>query len=411
MPSNTSLSNWVRTLYQELGQQAPTQPNQVFLLGVREAKKGDQNAYQTISRQALVEDYPTLYDDLIFCVKTSHGPVMEQVEAFKCTFDAGQKYAQARGAPMLCEGQLYHARPCKHGSYSAVAGVAGNNNALTIFSSRPRNIRLVRSPGTLNSNDFKKRTLETLEDAMPEEDFLFCSDTVNDTIHIHFSKELKKKDHVGPWSEGCVVLRYDLGSEDYKRFFKTCAEASNANEIPLLVVSSKYVKLPSDFEANRPLQTSELLFFGKQPGALEQDKMDKSDFRVTRGSKVEKLGYLPSFITRGFAQDALDLIEQLGRVGQAIRQGDCKEDVVGHVAARHRELPKIQQFLFKSKFTLKDAELAEKWRDNLNTSLKRCGFYLKPQSKAFASLRVEVQPTPAVSTYVASATIPSRRGR
>lgn len=279
-----SVYNWVELVYQAFGLEVPSDPKKVALLGVREstfagaagadaeamtkkekaagdavgetdaitgaqdlsAVTRDTDRFDRDKKGNLIETKAgskVTFNDLLYMVWTNEGQALDQhVEVFRCTIDPGFNEDDTTGTPLLLEGYPYKAKPTNH------KGTAG---ALQIYSGSAPTIRLARE-ATKSKNVFTN-----IQDAMVkghgfngDQDWLFCTDEQNNSVHIHWSMDYGDGGMVRNWSTGCTVLAHAPGSARYKTDFRGRWEAApNKDEIPYLVVSSKYVVLYDDWSA------------------------------------------------------------------------------------------------------------------------------------------------------------------
>lgn len=279
-----SVYNWVELVYKAFGLEVPSDPKKVALLGVREstfADNGGGTAADMLEREraaarsvgetatttstqdlsaatrnadrfnrdkkgnALTDkDNSTVrFNDLLYMVWTKEGQAIDQqVEVFRCTIDPGFNETSTTGTPLLLEGHPYKCTPTSH------KGVAG---ALQVYSGSAPNIRLARE-ATKTKNVFTNIQDATLRGHAynGDQDWLFVADEANPSIHIHWSLDYGVDGQVKNWSTGCTVLAHDDASDRYKKDFRGRWEAApNKEEIPYLVVSSKYIVLYDDWSA------------------------------------------------------------------------------------------------------------------------------------------------------------------
>ncbi len=347
-----SVYNWVELVYKAFGMEIPSDAKKVALLGVREATFADGaglDAARLIEREKLAastvgetrtttatqnlqavargenrfkcdekrftcdekgnpkkdwSNSTVRFDDMLYMVWTNEGQAIDQhVQVFRCSIDPGANESdlETTGTPLLLEGYPYKLRPTNH--YATVEGARVLlDGALQIYSGTSPNIRVARD-ATKSKNVFTN-----ISDAMLKghrynnnADWMFCSDEANPSIHMHWTLDYGADGMVQNWSTGCTVLAHSRASERYATDFRKPWEAApNKNAIPYLVVSSKYLVMYDDWQAE----------LRKSPGT-----------KATVASVIKKegiplmsagvLGRLPSIATDGFVKDVQAALKEL----------------------------------------------------------------------------------------------------
>ncbi len=330
-----SVYNWVELVYKAFGLEVPSDPKKVALLGVRESTfadgaDGDADAMTKKEKAAgaavgetdavtSAQDLSAVtrdadrferdkkgnaltdkgsskvkFNDMLYMVWTNEGQALDQhVEVFRCTIDPGFNEDDTTGTPLLLEGYPYKAKPTPH------KGTAG---ALQIYSGSAPTIRLARE-ATKTRNVFTnvKDAMVKGHEGNGNQPWLFCTDEQNPSVHIHWSMDYGDAGMVKNWSTGCTVLAHAPGSARYKTDFRGRWEAApNKEEIPYLVVSSKYLVLYDDWQAE----------LRKNPGT-----------KATVASVIKKegiplmpegvVGRLPSIATDGFVKEVQAALKEL----------------------------------------------------------------------------------------------------
>ena len=237
-------------------------------------------------------------------VWSEQGPTIDQhVEVFRCTIDPGANESDTAGTPLLLEGYPYKAKPTNH------KGVAG---ALQVYSGAAPNVRLARE-ATKTRNVFTnaRDAMIAAHDGNGSRPWLFVADEANTSIHIHWSRDYGDAGVVKNWSTGCTVLAHAPGSPRYATDFRARWEAApNLQEIPYLVVSSKYVVLYDDWQAElrrnpgtRPTTRSVIKDEGIPIMARAPSPPASHPGAMTPERLVPLAGRLPSIATAGFVQE------------------------------------------------------------------------------------------------------------
>jgi hypothetical protein len=349
-----SVYNWVELVYQAFGLTVPSDNKKVALLGVRESTFADgagldaaqmvareraagrsvgetpaTTATQDLSAATRNEDRFTRdargnaqtgknsstvsFNDLIYMVWTNEGQAIDQhVEVFRCTIDPGFNETSTTGTPLLLEGYPYKARPTLHKQESG---------ALQIYSGTAPNIRVARE-ATKTKNTFTNIQDATLRghEFNGDADWLFCTDEANNSIHIHWSLDYGDAGQVKNWSTGCTVLAHARTSTRYADDWRARWEAApNKEEIPYLVVSSKYIVLYDDWSAalranpgTRPTPASVIKLEGLpfMPGPRPADAIP-GGFPVLPAGLSPPSGRVPSIATVPFVEAVQRVIGQL----------------------------------------------------------------------------------------------------
>jgi len=336
--------NWVELVYKAFHRVLPVNAKEVALLGVREATfagaaegkdatdyeekaaEGEDDAVADATRESGIRrDGPLLdkkgrpvldaagqprttpdnpvanvfYNDQLFLVWTEDDVAKSQrVEVFRCTLDAGRVGSVSSGMPIQMEGWAYLCAPTAH-----IAKKYGNKKQAlkvrNVGGSGAAFLRLVRDATKKSSilTNVQSAFTPVGENGAPPE-WLFCTEEMDRGIHIHFARSDKKT--VDGNSIGCTALAHAIDSERYtKDFYKRCADAPNAEEIPYLVVSSKYVKNYDTWQAERQ---------GATGAAKPEDILKKEALEPM----PEHPGtYLQSFVSKGFVEQVLAAAKQL----------------------------------------------------------------------------------------------------
>lgn len=227
------------------------------------------------------------FNDLLYVVWTDTTAASQQrAELYHCTVDPGDDASGTSGTPYQLEGHLYRAYPRAH------KGVEG---ALGLYSSAKGKIVLAREKTR------KTAVFANLESALVsahennhQRRFRFCNEEDNDTIHVHWSADYDGEALVKNWSTGCTVLRHARASKLYQRFIQRMEGASNREEIPYLVVSTKYVHaydawaqgLAPDDPADDPARV-----------------IDRAGLPAAPFPGEKPLRHIPSFVTEAFLKD------------------------------------------------------------------------------------------------------------
>jgi uncharacterized Zn-binding protein involved in type VI secretion len=309
----TTAYNWMELVYKAFKLTMPTGANQVALLGVREGiltggqrttRDDDFETFHDHTAKGGKGDggHETKYDDLIFLAVAPKDPaIMQRVEAFECSIDPGDKYSTAAGMPLLIEGApggsvVYQGFPATH-----------HGPCLHLYSGHQGPLRVTRihyeavtDPKKAPANH---RTFETTGDAnvhSGKQSYQFYQNETEDPgILIHSSWTRQYVNSGGTqWSVGCTVLRhsYDGGGDDAKRFLDfgtTATTAANKQQVPYLVVSSKYVKSYAEWvkEVDKSPDKAP-----KPSSVLRRDGLETP----TNGAKGK---YLPSIVSKAFADE------------------------------------------------------------------------------------------------------------
>jgi hypothetical protein len=349
-----SVYNWVELVYQAFGLTVPSDNKKVALLGVRESTFADGaglTAEQMTEREKAagrsVGETPTTtatqdlaaatrnedrftrdargnaqtakdnstvrFNDLLYMVWTNEGQALDQhVEVFRCTIDPGFNEDSTTGTPLLLEGYPYKAKPTSH---------KGESGALQIYSGAAPNIRVARE-ATKTKNTFTNIQDATLGGhAMNgNADWLFCTDEANNSIHIHWSLDYGDAGQVKNWSTGCTVLAHARTSDRFATDWRARWEAApNKEEIPYLVVSSKYIVLYDDWSAalranpgTRPTPASVIKLEGMpvMPAPRPADAIP-GGYAVPAPGLTPPPGRVPSIATVPFVEAVQRVIGQL----------------------------------------------------------------------------------------------------
>ncbi len=350
-----SVYNWVELVYRAFGRTVPAGLKDVALLAVRESTFADgagadaaqmlareRAAGRTVSDTAATQDLSApernadrftrddegvaqsgdknnsivRFNDLLYMVWTNEGQELDQqVEVFRCTIDPGFNEASTTGTPLLLEGYPYKAKPTNH------KGTAG---ALQVYSGTAPTVRLARE-ATKTRNTFTNIEDATIggHDKNGDQNWLFCTDEQNTTIHIHWSMDYGDAGKVKNWSTGCTVLAHAPASDRYKKDFRERWEAApNKEEIPYLVVSSKYLVMYDDWSAalranpgTRPTPASVIKLEGipVMPGARPADAIPGGYAVVPAPASgmAPPPGRVPSIATVPFVEEVQRVIGEL----------------------------------------------------------------------------------------------------
>jgi hypothetical protein len=332
-----SVYNWVELVYKAFGLEVPTDPKKVALLGVRESTfadgagadaeamtKKEKAAGDAVGETAGItaaqdlaaatrgvdrftrdkkgnaqtgkENSVVRFNDMLYMVWSDEGPTLDQhVQVFRCTIDPGANESSTTGTPLLLEGYAYKAKPTSH---------KGKAGALQVYAGAAPTIRLARE-ATKTRNVFTnvKDAMIAGHEGNGEQAWLFVADEQNTSIHIHWSLDYGDAGVVKNWSTGCTVLAHAHDSDRYAKDFRKQWEAApNKDEIPYLVVSSKYLVLYDDWQAE----------LRKSPGT-----------KATAASVIKKegipampapaVGRLPSIATEGFVKEVQAALAELDK--------------------------------------------------------------------------------------------------
>ncbi len=316
-----TVHNWVELVYKAFSRELPKEPKHVALLVLREADfagkddrasllaneeaagyGGEGGAVSGVTREAdrftttpiknkkgkVVGETRTpavTYNDLIYMVWIDDDATkLQRAEVYRCTVDPGDNESGTSGTPFQLEGHHYKAYPRDH---------KGKAGALSLYSSAKEKVVLAREKTQLT------QVFANIESALVpahasngSRRWLFCNEEANDTIHIHWSFDYADENVVKNWSTGCTVLMHARDGEHYKRFRSRFEAAPNKQEIPYLVVSTKYVRTYD--------QWAQSLVAGE---ASDDPKrvIQRDGLTVAPGVGHKKL-YVPSFVTAGFLQ-------------------------------------------------------------------------------------------------------------
>ncbi len=347
-----SVYNWVELVYQAFGRTVPAGLAHVALLAVRESTFADgagatpermreleQLAERTATGTTATQDLSApernadrftrdddgvaqsgskdnstvRFNDLLYMVWTNEGQELDQqVEVFRCTIDPGFNESSTTGTPLLLEGYPYKAKPTNH---------KGDPGALQVYSGTAPTVRLARE-ATKTRNVFTNIEDATIRghDKNGDQNWLFCTDEQNTTIHIHWSMDYGDAGRVKNWSTGCTVLAHAPGSDRYKKDFRERWEAApNREEIPFLVVSSKYIVLYDDWSAalraapgTRPTAASVINLEGipVMPGATPAGTIPGGTAPMPVGMTPPP-GRVPSIATVPFVEEVQRVIGEL----------------------------------------------------------------------------------------------------
>lgn len=330
-----SVYNWVELVYQAFGLEVPSGKKAVALLGVRESTfadgkdadaaamvKKEKAAAGAVGETAAITEAQDLaaatraedrftrdkkgnaqtgkdnsivrFNDMLYMVWTEEGQDIDQhVEVFRCTIDPGANESDTAGTPLLLEGYAYKAKPTSH---------KGKSGALQVYAGAAPTIRLARE-ATKTRNVFTnvKDAMIKAHEGNGNQPWLFVADEENTSIHIHWSLDYGDAGVVKNWSTGCTVLAHARDSDRYKKDFRERWEAApNKDDLPYLVVSSKYLVMYDDWQAE----------LRKSPGTkatvasvIKQSGIPLMPEGVT--------GRLPSIATEGFVKDVQAAIKEL----------------------------------------------------------------------------------------------------
>jgi hypothetical protein len=334
-----SVYNWVELVYQAFGLEVPSDKKAVALLGVREStfadgagadaeamvkkEKAAANAVgetaaiteaQDLSAATRAEDRFTRdkkgnaqtgkdnsivkFNDMLYMVWTEEGQDIDQhVAVFRCTIDPGANESDTAGTPLLLEGHAYKAKPTNH---------KGKSGALQVYSGTAPTIRLARE-ATKTRNIFTnvKDAMISAHGGNGNQPWLFVADEENTSIHVHWSLDYGDSGVVKNWSTGCTVLAHGRDSDRYKKDFRERWEAApNKDALPYLVVSSKYLVMYDDWQAE----------LRKSPGtkATVASVIKKSGIPLMPAeAPAVATGRLPSIATEGFVKEVQAAIKEL----------------------------------------------------------------------------------------------------
>ncbi|HLM72648.1 MAG TPA: hypothetical protein VK459_08150, partial [Polyangiaceae bacterium] len=211
--------------------------------GKMSAEGGNSTAKVTrVKRIQRVAAAATRYDDSLYIVWTESKVNKEQkVEVFQCTIDPHT--TSSKGQTYLLEGREYELMPWVHirGTYGNPYG--GNGDAYRVKDKGTKGgglITLVRTN--------EKRFVDSRDDLRHRSSVLSRGDS---WINMHFGGRgsARVSELVGPWSQGCTVLRHGLRSARYKHFVKAIVHRAKRKPHPYLVVSSHYIRLYHEWVA------------------------------------------------------------------------------------------------------------------------------------------------------------------
>ena len=349
-----SVYNWVELVYQAFGREVPSGPKKVALLGVREStfadgggadadamtkkEKAAGNAVGETDAITSVQDLRAVsrdadrferdkkgnvltdkgsstvkFNDMLYMVWTNEGQSLDQhVEVFRCTIDPGFNEDSTTGTPLLLEGYPYKVKPTNH------KGVAG---ALQIYSGSAPTIRLARE-ATKTRNVFTnvKDAMVKGHEGNGNQPWLFCTDEQNTSVHVHWSMDYGDDGMVRNWSTGCTVLAHAAASARYKTDFRGRWEAApNKEEIPYLVVSSKYLVMYDDWQAElrkSPGTKATVASVIKKAGiplmpAAAAAGMIPGATPIVPAGLAAPGGRLPSIATDGFVKEVQAALKEL----------------------------------------------------------------------------------------------------
>lgn len=322
--------NYVELVYKAFGRTVPTAAKEVALLVLREAKVGgsgdlkqrEQAAAGTrpITANQLAgnlagtgqgttsattrtsQTASVTFDDILYMVWTDNEATTKQcVEVFRCTADPGGSGSMPTGR--IIEGFHYACKPIAHNRdrYPTAPTHSGGINALRIFNDQATTmIRVAR--------DQKKRynVYTDFESAQVPPDWKFCKDEAHDGvgINMHFGSGqnigVSDSKTVGMWSIGCVTLAWGrTHPRYYQDFLRRCVDAPNKNKLPLLVVSTKYVKTYDIWaqEASRGGNAT-------AASTIKREGLEAMPAGYT--------GYVPSIATKGFCEEVARRAGSLG---------------------------------------------------------------------------------------------------
>lgn len=330
-----TVHNWVERVYQAFGYTLPTGADEIALLAVREAgihttkkkktKKGEasispaeaeEDAVQDgvgdtrldpTTREADMKAHTTVYDDLLFCVWTTKGPTRVQMaEVFRCTVDAGKRDKDALAMAIQCEGHLYQCQPGYH---------AKRKGHVALWVTSPpstSDVLLARI-----ARDYRRTFIDVSDAWIPGNGSMhgrweFCvTNKNNTTIHVHWASEAAQvgTNAKSPWSTGCTALNHGFDSARYLLFKDRFNSAANKLKIPYLVVSSKYIRLYDEWlEALNGVRKMSF-------ASLIPENLREMGAVIRTGGLVPcpsfTSGYLPSYMTEGFAKAVVAMADEL----------------------------------------------------------------------------------------------------
>lgn len=316
-----SLHNWVEQVYKAFKQTFPTGANEVALLGVREMSRtagetpeaDTEDSYARADRPAdrgphdSKGDQTTSFNDLLFAVWTESTPEEgTKARVYACTIDPSSETSTSTGSPYLLEGKAYLTRPGQH---------QGKGTGLHIYTDTYGDIMISRE-ATKSSRVFTeiKHGLVAPSSMGPRR-WEFVGTEANTTFHVHWSFDYASTDRLSKnWSAGCTVLMYAKTNDIYTRFVSLVEGAANTRRIPYLVVSSAYVQLPDVWATS---------------AADDQDKLKESAYTIRANGLVRApaplVGYLPSTMTFEFAQQVLQLADDVDKVSAAVGGNDVPD--------------------------------------------------------------------------------------
>ena len=334
-----SVYNWVELVYQAFGLEVPSDKKAVALLGVRESTfadgadaaaaamvKKEKAAANAVGETAAITEAQDLsaapraadrftrdkkgnaqtgkddsivkFNDMLYMVWTEEGQDIDQhVEVFRCTIDPGANESDTAGTPLLLEGYAYKAKPTSH---------KGKSGALQVYAGAAPTIRLARE-ATKTRNVFTnvKDAMISAHGGNGNQPWLFVADEENTSIHVHWSLDYGDSGVVKNWSTGCTVLAHARDSDRYKTDFRERWEAApNKDSLPYLVVSSKYLVMYDDWQAE----------LRKSPGtkATVASVIKKSGIPLMPAeAPAVATGRLPSIATEGFVKEVQAAIKAL----------------------------------------------------------------------------------------------------
>ena len=334
-----SVYNWVELVYQAFGLEVPSDKKAVALLGVRESTfadgadadaaamvKKEKAAANAVGETAAITEAQDLaaatrgeyrftrdkkgnvqtgkdnsvvkFNDMLYMVWTEEGQDIDQhVEVFRCTIDPGANESDTAGTPLLLEGYAYKAKPTSH---------KGKSGALQVYAGAAPTIRLARE-ATKTRNVFTnvKDAMISAHGGNGNQAWLFVADEENTSIHVHWSLDYGDSGVVKNWSTGCTVLAHARDSDRYKTDFRERWEAApNKDALPYLVVSSKYLVMYDDWQAE----------LRKSPGtkATVASVIKKSGIPLMPAeAPAVATGRLPSIATEGFVKEVQAAIKEL----------------------------------------------------------------------------------------------------
>lgn len=341
-----TVHNWVELVYKAFSRELPKKPGEVALLVLREADFAGGNTYDDrvaneeaagyggaggavagVTREAdrfvrvPVKDKKgrvvgetagapkVTFNDLLYVVWVDDDAAkLQRAEVYRCTVDPGGNEDGTSGTPYQLEGHHYKAYPRDH---------KGESGALSLYSSAKTRVVLAREKTKMTAVFANiESALVPAHGSNGNRRWLFCNEESNDTIHIHWSGDYGDEHLVKRWSTGCTVLMHARGSEHYQRFRSRFEAAPNKQEIPYLIVATKYVRT-----------------YDQWAQALVQDEPSDDPARVIKrdGLTVAPLIdhrklYVPSFVTAGF-------LESVEAKAKALESGTDKSGTAADAAA------------------------------------------------------------------------------